>query len=171
MHHGKTFKTYTKQFESDEQRAALDAELKKLGPLGKRLMNDGYGVSLTAGGVLRFLAPIAPVYTALIMTLGLGPAAIAGMMVPALLYPLASKVMHPYLHMPREEAMKKAGPLMRKFLETRYVEMVSRLHHGHHKGRGGNYNIVPPLGDILLGELKKPNLKQLLRMRELEMIR
>ena len=171
VHHVKTFKSYVKQFESEDQKAKLDAELQKMGKVGERLMAENYGVSLDAAGVLRFLAPIAPVYVALMWTLGLGPAAIAGMLVPAALYPLASKVMHPYLHMPKEEAMQKAGPLARWLLGTRYVEMVSRLHYGHHKGRGGNFNITAPFGDMLLGELRKPNLKQLLRMRELQMIR
>ena len=174
VHHGRTYRgKYTEKFASVEEKAKLDAELEKLGDLGKNIMEEQYGVTLNAKGVLSFIAPVAPVFGALLagsLAMGLPMPFIAGALIPAILYPSASKYMHPYLHMPREDAMKKAGPLMRILLKTRYAEMISRHHYGHHRGRGGNYNLIPG-GDVVLKQLRKPTLKQMFEMQDLDMIR
>jgi hypothetical protein len=53
---------------------------------------------------------------------------------------------------------------MRLLLRTRYAEWISRSHWIHHKGGGGNYNLVPG-ADVLFGDFRKPNLNMVLRMR------
>ncbi len=46
---------------------------------------------------------------------------------------------------------------------------MSRLHYGHHRGRGGNYNLVFG-ADAIFGALRKPTVKQLLEMKKLGLI-
>ncbi len=58
---------------------------------------------------------------------------------------------------------------MRWFLSTRYAAMMSRLHYGHHRGRGGNFNLVFG-ADALMGALRKPTVKQLVEMKKLDLI-
>ena len=53
---------------------------------------------------------------------------------------------------------------MRLLLATRYGEWISRSHWIHHKGGGGNYNLVPG-ADVLFSDFRKPNLSMVLRMR------
>ena len=54
---------------------------------------------------------------------------------------------------------------MRLLLATRYAEMISRAHWVHHKGGGGNFNLVPG-ADLLFGDFRRPNLDMVFRMRD-----
>src|SRR6185436_8407963 len=77
---------------------------------------------------------------------------------------MASKILHPYLHKRRDEVMKTSSPLVCFLLRTRYAEWISRSHWIHHKGGGGNFNLVPG-ADFLFGDYRKPNLDLVFRMR------
>ncbi len=166
-HHTRTYqKDHVTQFESQADREKLEEEVKQLGKKGEELLRTNFGVTLDNGGVFRFLLAAAPAYAAVILAAHLSPAAIAGMLIPAAVYPMGSKILHPYMHMPKAEALQKAGPLMKRFLSTRYVAMISRLHYGHHRGRGGNFNLLFG-GDWFLRELKKPAMRDVIKQHYL----
>lgn len=171
IHHGKTFRAdHVTQFRDEDEQKALDTELRARGPSGEEVIEERYGLTIKDANVPQFLQPYAATAVAVAIGLQLAPAAVMGMTLPLLMAPCTSKYMHPYDHMKRAEALKSAGPFMRWLLQTRYAEMMSRLHYVHHRGGGGNENLLPPLGDIMLGRYRKPNVKQLLEMRDLEMI-
>ena len=119
---------------------------------------------------MPFLQPYLVTATVVALGLQLAPLAILGMVLPTVGPAFASKTLHPYLHLPKKAAMAAASAPMRLLLKTRYAELMSRLHYGHHKGRGGNFNVLPPVGDLLRGELELPNVRQMLKMKKLEMI-
>jgi hypothetical protein len=167
VHHVKTSnRNYTTQFdpESPGDRSTIDAELDALGEVGRSIKKSDYGMSLTHAGITAGVLVTLPVYMTLIWVLGLGVLSALALMTPSLLYVTASKHLHPCLHKSRQEAMARSGPLMRLLLGTRYAEWISRSHWIHHKGGGGNYNLVPG-ADVLFGDFRKPNLNLVLRMR------
>lgn len=173
VHHGATFKKdYVTQFASDEERARLTAKMVKSG--NRRVVDDNFGLTISSLGVLRFLVPATPAYAAAVsgaIALDAHPLTYAAMVGPALLMPLASKVLHPYLHMTREAAMDKAGPTMRWFLDTALARYISRHHFVHHmrENEDVNFNLVPG-GDILRGKSRAPNSDELAQMHALRMI-
>jgi hypothetical protein len=162
IHHGKTYRDYTKQFENDEAKRALD-EMLKTHPVGEAAIADDYGVSLAKSASLMAAAPVV---VALACVMGISVPATIAFLIPAAAVPAMSKWVHPYLHMTKEEAMEKAGPVMKHLLQTRYVENISRLHYGHHKGRGGNYGFFAYFADMVFKDYKKTNMKQLVEMRQ-----
>ncbi len=167
VHHAKTSnRHYTAQFAPAPpgDRATIDAELDALGAVGRRIKESDYGMTLSHAGVAAGLLATLPVHAALIWALALGPLSAAALVAPSLLYVAASKSLHPFLHKSRDEAMTRAGPLMRRLLETRYAEWISRSHWVHHKGGGGNFNLTPG-ADLIFGDYKKPDLRMLFRMR------
>jgi hypothetical protein len=167
IHHVKSSnKNYTTQFAPGPpgDRSTIDAELAVLGKVGQRIKRSDYGMSLSHGGVTVGLLVTLPVHLTLIWVLGLGFLSTLALITPSFLYVLASRNLHPCLHKNRERAMAESGPFMRLLLATRYAEWISRSHWIHHKGGGGNYNLVPG-ADVLFSDFRKPNLNMVLRMR------
>jgi hypothetical protein len=39
--------------------------------------------------------------------------------------------------------LEEAGPVMRAFLNSRYVEYITRHHYEHHRDASTNFNLVP----------------------------
>ncbi|HLQ92282.1 MAG TPA: hypothetical protein VK148_19865 [Xanthobacteraceae bacterium] len=167
VHHVKTSnKYYTAQFSSNPSghRSTIDAELDALGTIGRQIKRTDYGMTLTPTGVVAGLLVTLPIHVTLILILCLEPISAVALMAPSLLHVCASKYLHPYLHKRRDELMNGAGPVVRFLLGTRYAEWISRLHWIHHKGGGGNYNLIPG-ADFLFGDYRKPNLDLVFRMR------
>lgn len=152
-----------------DEKEKLDSELSALGAVGEKIKKVRYGLTVGVDAVLYSLAFTMPVHATLIWTLGLSPLAAAVLFAPSLLFPLASRYFHPFVHDRQSEALAEANPFWKWFLQTRYAEMMARLHYGHHKGRGGNYNLIFG-ADWLMGQLRKPNLEQILRMQKEELI-
>jgi hypothetical protein len=134
-----------------KNRARLDAKIdERPAAEAARIRESGYGVSLAkAWRNALFIAPAAAV-TSLLTTavagsagITLGAPFVAASTLASLALVPASKSMHPYLHMTRAEAMEKAGPLMRRFLQTDYVRYIARAHYMHHKDSRVNQNLVP----------------------------
>ena len=167
IHHVKTSnRNYTTQFarEPPGDRSTIDAELDALGEVGQSIKKSDYGMSLTHAGVTAGVLVALPIHLTLIWGLGLEFLSTVALITPSLLYVVASRNFHPCLHKRREEALARSGPFMRLLLGTRYAEWISRSHWIHHKGGGGNYNLVPG-ADVLFGDFRKPNLNMVLRMR------
>lgn len=167
VHHARTSnRHYTAQFGPCPpfDRATVDAELEALGAAGRYVKASDYGMSLSHSGVVSGLLATMPIHFLLIWILAPGPAGIAALVAPTLLYVAASKSLHRYLHRSPDHAMATAGPLMRWLLRTRYAEWISRCHWIHHKGGGGNYNLVPG-GDLLMLDYGRPDLRTVFRMR------
>jgi hypothetical protein len=167
IHHVRTSnRHYTTQFSpvSPGDKSTIDAELDALGELGRRIKKSDYGMTLTHTGVMTGLLATLPIHMTVIFILGLEPVSAVALMAPSLLHVGVSKILHPYLHKRRDEAMKTSSPLVRFLLRTRYAEWISRAHWIHHKGGGGNFNLVPG-ADLAFGDFRKPNLDLVFRMR------
>jgi hypothetical protein len=151
VHHCRTFrKDHVTQFRSQEEKERLDAEL--TGFHGALIQRERYGVSLTGVGILMFLLPVIG-FLPLIHGL-LGGWVLGGALIPFTLYPMASKYLHPYLHMRYDDALRAAPPLLRWFLRTRYCRFIYRHHYLHHRYVRCNYNLLFG-GDFLLGVYRR----------------
>ena len=168
VHHVKTCnRNYTAQFSIDPpgDQATIDAELDALGNVGLHIRRTGYGMTLSHQGVIAGFISTLPLTVLLWWLLSLDLISGISLIASSFLFVGASKVLHPYLHKSRDRALEQAGPFMGWLLRTRYVEWISRAHWVHHKGGGGNFNLVPG-ADFLFGDLRKPTLRMILRMRE-----
>ncbi|WP_437640746.1 hypothetical protein [Sorangium sp. So ce854] len=167
VHHGKTYRdSHVRQFQSREEQERLDRWIAETQG-DRRIIRERYGVSLAGLGILAFVAPVLPFFALYALFL---PAPVSlGALLPLVVYPLSSRVLHPYLHMPRDEAMARASRPMRWLLGTRYVRFISRHHYLHHRYMHCNYNLLW-LGDLLLGRHRRPSDDDLAEMRGQGMI-
>ena len=106
--------------------------------------------------------------------MGAGPAAYVGMGVAALLMPLSSKVMHPYLHMSEDEMRSKASAPMQALLSSKLGRHITRHHFVHHARQtareGTNFNITLPIGDALRGTSSEPTAAELAEMERIKLL-
>jgi hypothetical protein len=122
-------------------------------------------MSLAHEGVIAgFLTPLR-IYILLYWNLHLDLISGIGLVAPSTLYVGASKYLHPFLHKSRHRAFDEAGPFTGWLLRTRYAEWISKAHWIHHKGGGGNFNLVPG-ADVLFSDFRKPTLRMVLQMRD-----
>lgn len=158
----------------DQKKQTIDKMIEARGPEAmKEILASDYGRSLAhALKDALIFAPItalATLGTALIANLAGADVGILYALVSvatSLLFIPASKDLHPYLHMPREEALAKAGPLMRGFLNSRYVASAAQSHYLHHRDAAVNQNLV--LGaDFALGHKTSP-VEAVLALRKLK---
>lgn len=168
--HHQTYHSHVQQFRDSAEELRFTQKLKAQGTKGQEVIDEGFGVTVANHNVLRYLRPNLAAAAAVVFGFKLAPLAVVGLALPTIAPAYASKLMHPYLHMTKEEALEKAGPLMRLLLSSRYVDLVKMLHYVHHKGGLGNHNIQPPIGDWLRGELQKPTAKHMLKMHDLGML-
>lgn len=168
--HHQTYRSHVRQFKDQAEKTRVTDKLLALGAKGQEVIDEGYGVTVHNRNVFRYLRTNLIAAGAVVFGFKLAPLAVIGLALPTIAPAYASKLMHPYLHMTKEEAMQKAGPLMRLLLSSRYVDLVKMLHYLHHKGGLGNFNIQPPIGDRLTGELHKPTVHHLLKMNDLKML-
>jgi len=179
IHHGMTFKGaegYTTQFRDEAHKREVDAYLdgqsfserfgEKAGESFRRVTN--YGLTLSPKGFVTFLSVIAPTQLIVAAAMNFEPVFTLALVISGLAFPFGSGALHPYLHKPRDQALRDANPLMRLFLRSRWAEMLARLHYIHHREHD-NFNLFYG-GDYLLGTLKRPNLKNLVEMQKLGII-
>lgn len=169
IHHGNFAKNFAKQFATDEERKAFEVKMRELGPWYESLKKSRYGLSLSTEGKVMGVAVAAPIYALMTWVLGFDAFETLAFVTPSVSFVLASAYFHPYIHMSRSEALAQATRPMRFFLKTRYAEARTREHYVHHRARTGNYNLIFG-ADFLFGEYRKPNLQQLFRMRQLQLI-
>ena len=95
----------------------------------------------------------------------------AGSALTLSLAPVFSYLVHPYLHMRRSEAMRRAPLPVRLFLRTGYAQAMYRNHYLHHRyGGTSNFNLV--LGfDALRGRMRRPSQADMDEMNRLGLCR
>jgi len=100
-----------------------------------------------------------------------GPAAYLGLALPAMLFPLASKTLHPYLHLTEAQVREKAPVPLRWLLESELGKFITRHHFVHHarKDEDVNFNLLPG-GDFVRGVARAPNAEELAEMKRLKML-
>lgn len=160
------------------QSAEQLAEWRKTGRLAEMLKasylrhGDVVNPHISWNDIYRSFAPASPAYAAMVagaITVGVHPLTYAGIVAPALVVPLAAKILHPYLHMTRSETEEKAGPVMRWFLDTRAGRQIARQHFVHHaREEDVNYNLLPG-ADVMFGKRRDANDEELAIMRELDL--
>jgi hypothetical protein len=161
IHHAHTYRDHITQFSSVVQKNAVDAMLKD--KAGQRIISERYGATLSLRSTLLFVCPILPLVIPSLFVLPLP--ATAGFLVPVIIYPLMSKVIHPYLHMRYADAIQQSSPFLRWALRTRYMQRVWRNHWMHHRYPRVNFNLILG-GDWLRGVYQSPSEGDLRRMRE-----
>ena len=177
-HHTTYRKHYGVQFDSPEHQAKLDAKLDAIKAKDpaidiELIKKEQYGLTVNKWKVPGFAQSYLVAATALLLlgaALGLeiSAALVIALYGTAILPPFASKYLHPQLHKARSKALGEASPPMRWLLKTRMIELIDKLHFGHHRGHEGNFNLVTPFGDRLRHRLRLPTVKHLLAMRESE---
>jgi hypothetical protein len=172
IHHGSYGGSYVDRFaprdaslpteEKDAQRAKKKSMIDKLAETRgakfvTEVMKSDYGRKLAhAVQSALYTAPAAAIvslFTAVVgnqLGLDLGPLFVAASVATSLIFIPASNSLHPYLHMTKEEAFEKAGPVMRAFLESGYVSHIAQAHYLHHRHAGVNHNLVAG-ADFALG--------------------
>lgn len=79
----------------------------------------------------------------------------------------ATKFLHYYLHLPREVIEKNSNAFARWLTGTPYFRFISRQHYIHHVDTGTNHSLFLPGPDWFFGNLRKPEIEDLLRMEEM----
>ena len=145
IHHFKTFKfNNVTQFVSPEERQKLDHEmfLKDVQFAG-HLKKTKYGLRAQPNGLL-FISLFASIVLGTPILLMLGVWVFIGTIPFMYFLPyFMSRVIHPFVHMPYEQALNSTSSiLLRRFLKTEYMQRIIRYHSLHHKYISCNYNLV-----------------------------
>jgi hypothetical protein len=161
VHHCWTYHDHVTRFASEHQKQRVDERLQD--HEGRRIIAEAYGTTLGLRSTVVFVLPILPVVLPALLLLP-WPAA-AGFAVPVVIYPLMSKVIHPYLHEPYREALRKAPAVIRWALSTRYMKSVWRHHWMHHRSPQSNFNLLLG-GDWFRGKHRSPSAEDERQMSE-----
>lgn len=165
VHHRRSYRhDHVTQFRSDAERERLDLDLAARGACGERIRRSRYGLRLDGGGALAYVLPL----LAGVPLLGLawGRWTMAGACLALLLPPCFSHFVHPYLHLPHEQAVRQAPRAMAWLLQSRYFRAMARHHYLHHRYMAFNYNLLLG-GDWLRGCHRAPAERDLADMRQL----
>ncbi len=172
LHHRWTFrKSFTKMFDDKATQARVDELLEKHFPPDQieKMKDEDYATTLNSAGMAKIFSTIVP-QTAAFIAAGALLGAPAWLLVPtvlmAALYPVAMGKGHPIYHVSKSEAREKASAFMKKLRETRYISYSARNHWMHHHYPDTNFNLSYPGADALMGQLMQPNLDDLFRMAE-----
>lgn len=161
VHHFATFReNHVTQFSSAEEERRLR---RKLAAEGKgHILAQGYGLRVgDPGEFLRYVAPTLP-FVALVCWLGGGWFSL-GAVVPFIVMPLMSQLIHPLLHLSYDEARKAAPALLKPLVATGCFRYLARYHWLHHRHLDVNFNLMPG-GDYLLGRHRAPTRAELAEM-------
>lgn len=171
VHHGWTYRrSFTQRFDDKFTQAQVDTLLDRHFPadLAAEVRDEEYATMLKARGMAKIFSTVAPQTLAIILA-GAAFGAPAWCLVPTLLlaaaYPVAMGKLHPIYHVSETEAKANATGIVKALRQTRYVAYSARNHWMHHHV-DGNYNLSFPGADALLGMLVQPNLEDLFRMAE-----
>ena len=169
IHHCLTYRSdHVTQFGSPGEERALRDLLSRKG-YGRLAGKRAYGARI--GGpreVLVYMLPTLPIYSCVCYLGGLWFT--AGALLPLIVWPLFAQFVHPYLHMTRAEAMRRATPAMRLLLRTPYFDTLYQHHWLHHRHPECNFNLVMG-GDLLLGRHRSATdqeIEQITKLRETE---
>ncbi len=180
VHHAITYrKSFTEMFDDDLPQEKVDELIKKnlekqgLPPeLLKDIQDEQYATMLNGPGLVKIFSTVVP-QTAAMIAAGAMFGAPAWCLVPVVLlaaaYPLAMGKMHPEWHIKKDEAKEAAGLVKKAILESRWAAHSGRNHWMHHHA-DGNFNLSIPGADALMGHFLQPNLEDLLKMRDGEVL-
>ena len=149
IHHRKTYKTnYYVQFDSTEDKNALDARLKPRPQL--RILGNRYGLDVSGFWETAVFIAV-PVVISTSLFLLLCPDFVCLGVLIALSPLLLSKYLHPLLHAEATGPLEPHTFLSRlRLRRSRFFIYIRRYHYLHHEDVSCNYNLLPG-GDWLLG--------------------
>lgn len=161
VHHRLTYADHVTTFRNGEHQVQVDTLLQE--GFGRRIKAERYGVTLTWFSAAMFFVPLLPVAIPSLLFLPSWSACL-GFLTPIVLYPLMSKVIHPYLHRPYQAALDGAPWLLRLILRTPYLRAVWRHHWLHHRYQRSNFNLLLG-GDWLRGVARSATVEDQEQMR------
>ena len=166
VHHFLTYRVdYVTQFKDKADHAQIDRSI--LDDYASGIKKERYGLTLRGMGILRFVAPVAPLFV--ILPLMFGWFTFIGSLLPLAAYPWMSMVVHPWLHRPHAEVDEYAHPIIVALFRTKYMKLVVQNHFMHHKYTDCNFNLLLG-GDLLLGVYRRPSHEDLIEMRKLGLL-
>lgn len=166
VHHFRTFRDcYTRQFRDDLEQRKLDASLPA--DIADAIINERYGLTIKGFGIFRYVAPILPSFVILFMFTSW--AFFFGTLVFAIIYPLLSKIIHPWLHCTYANINTEAPWLLPWLFRTKYVKAMVINHYMHHRYLYCNYNLLLG-GDYLLGTHREASPEDLHDMRTMGLL-
>jgi hypothetical protein len=141
IHHRKTFRgNYIKQFRSEQERHELEVELLSRGHHGRIIINSNYAMKLQGTGAVAFVLPFIP-FVALTFVF-FNRSVASGFALAAMLPPLLSNYIHPFLHKSYDNALTQAPRIIKILLKTRYFRNMMRHHYLHHRYMACNFNLL-----------------------------
>lgn len=161
VHHRWTYHNHVTLFCNEPQKKRVEERLRD--PVGKRIIAEGYGATLGFRSAVVFMLPILPPVVSAIVLLPWPT--VGAFSVPVAIYPLMSKVIHPYLHEPYHDAINRASSPMRWILSTRYIKFVWCYHWMHHRYPQSNFNLILG-GDWFRGKCRIPSTDDFQKMGE-----
>ena len=168
IHHNKTFrKNHVTQFSSEAEQRAVDDYLDdhhSVNGMNSWVRSERYGITLTWLSLVLYCSPFLPFLLPMLYFGGIKSFLISMLPVGGAYW--HSKHVHMYMHMPFDQAMQRAGFLMRMYISSKIVRLIWRLHFVHHKYRRGNYNLLIG-GDFLRGQIVWPLERDLSEMKAL----
>lgn len=168
IHHTRTYrKDHVTQFTSDEERVRVDVLLAKHGRHGELIKRTQYANKLRGGGsILTFVGPLVAVWP--LIYLALGKWAAIGAFISLSGPPILSIWIHPFLHMPYDEARRQAPAWISWILGTPYGRAMIRNHFLHHRHGNCCYNLL--LGaDYIRGRSRNPTADDISEMKRIGM--
>ncbi|AMV40344.1 hypothetical protein [Planctomyces sp. SH-PL62] len=164
VHHGLTFaRDHVTQFLDEADKARVDAVIGRRGdPLIER---ERYGLTVGVRAFLTFGAAVWPLVPGLYWAIG--PCAALAALPAPLAAPLLSMFVHPYLHLPHREALRRAPRPVACLLRTSYFRAVARHHYLHHVYPRFNFNLLMG-GDWLLRTHRRPSPEDLRAMEAID---
>lgn len=146
LHHYRTYRrSYVAQFSNAEEEARLLATLRRQfdGATVRTFIRSRYGSTFTWAGVVPYAIPTW-INLLWLLTLDDGPAILGcglANLVFSTPYFVFSMWVHFYMHMPFDQAMRKAPLWLRLILASPYGVAVRISHYVHHQDPKVNYNL------------------------------
>jgi hypothetical protein len=164
VHHYRTYKNdYITQFTSEEEETKLREDLTAMGK--KQIALNSYGLRVGSPKEwVKYSYPHLPHYLTMCF-IGGGWFSV-GAIFPLFFYEWLAHYIHPYMHMPYEQALKTASPLMRLFLLTPYFKFLAQHHYLHHRYVDCNFNLLLG-GDIIWQCQRFANEEDILELKKL----
>lgn len=170
IHHHRTYAlNHVTQFRDVEDRHCLDERLSATRQDWVRRVRYGLLTDLFGAGCYVVLPAIACAAVGIVPRLIWSFWYWFAAVVPLVLTPMLSRLVHPHLHQPLETAVKDAGPIVRWLLNTDYGLWLRQTHFVHHCDPTRNFNLLPG-GDYLLGTYRLPNARECEEMRSLGLL-
>jgi hypothetical protein len=169
IHHA-SYREYTTPFSGRLNKEQMDKMLKARG-LYEEAQDNKYGTSMGKDDVTKSMILAMGIAAITTWVIGFDAVTISTAMPISNLTIASTKYLHGYLHLKKADALAQASVAERWIINTRFFAKLARRHYVHHEYADVNYNLFLPGIDWLTGKLREPNIYDIIRMIDLDIIR